>query len=120
MTRTPLLLALIATAALAGCNNSTNNDDHTIVAGPDTDVGNEAPPSNGPVTLPPSIQASKIYRCKNNAVIYVDWLSDGSATVRTERNEAGKLVQVGKPGTPSLSGSADASTVTFNGMSCTV
>ena len=61
MTRTPLLLALAATAALAACGK---NDDHTIVAGPDTDVANQAPSTNAPVTLPPSIAASKIYRCK--------------------------------------------------------
>ena len=112
MTRTPLLLALAATAALAGCNN----DDHTIVAGPDGDAGNKAPAANAPVTLPPSISASKIYRCKDNSVIYVDWLSDGTARVRTDRNEVGTGVQVGE-GQP-LQGSADAPSVTYNGQSC--
>jgi hypothetical protein len=112
MTRTPLLLALAATAALAGCNN----DDHTIVAGPDGDAGNQAPAANGPVTLPPSISASKIYRCKDNSVIYVDWLSDGTARVRTDRATVGTGVQVGE-GQP-LQGSADAPSVTYNGQSC--
>ena len=36
MTRTPLLITLVAAAALAGCNSK----DHTIVAGPD--VGDNA------------------------------------------------------------------------------
>ena len=40
-----------------------------------------------PVELPPSIAASKIYRCKDNSIVYVDWLSDNkSANLRTEKN----------------------------------
>ncbi len=113
MTRTPLLLALLATAALAGCDNG---NDGTIVAGPDADVANQAPATDKPVTLPPSIAASKIYRCKDNSVVYVDWLSDGSARVRTERTDVGTPVQV-REGMP-LSGSPDAATVTYNGQSC--
>lgn len=39
------------------------------------------------VVLPPSITASKIYRCKDNSVVYIDWLSDKmTANFRTERN----------------------------------
>lgn len=113
MTRTPLLLALLATAALAGCDNG---NDHNIVAGPDGDVANQAPASNVPVTLPPSIAASKTYRCKDNSVLYVDWLSDGSARVRTAQSDVGQTVQVGE-GSP-LSGSPEAATITYNGQTC--
>lgn len=113
MTRTPLLLALAATAALAGCNNS---DDHTIVAGPHGDEGGSNDVNLADVKLPPSITASKIYRCKDNSVIYVDWLSDGTARVRTDRNEVGTGVQVGE-GQP-LHGSADAPSVSYNGKAC--
>ena len=36
--------------------------------------------------MPPSITASKIYRCADNKVVYVDWLSDKkTANVRTEQ-----------------------------------
>jgi hypothetical protein len=84
MTRIPLLIALAAAAALAGCNKA----DHTIVAGPDEgDSANVA--ANGPVALPPSITDSKIYRCADNKVVYVDWLSDNkSANVRTDKGGA--------------------------------
>ena len=60
---------------------------HTIVAGGPDDA---TAASNGPVTLPPSITASKSYRCKDNKVIYINWMSDGkSATIRTEQPSFG-------------------------------
>ena len=60
MTRTPLLITLVAAAALAGCNK----EDHTIVAGARPEDSNVA--ANGPVALPPSIASSKSYRCADN------------------------------------------------------
>jgi hypothetical protein len=113
MTRTPLLITLAAAAALAGCNKES----HTIVAGgpPGDNLANVD--ANGPVALPPSIIASKIYRCADNAVVYVDYLSDGkTANVRTEKGGAPTQVvapEAGKPMTGpagySVEGSATAS-----------
>jgi hypothetical protein len=115
MTRTPLLLALAATAALAGCNK----ENHTIVAGPEgiEDQNNTNEEVNlANVQLPPTITASHIYRCRDNSVIYVDWLSDGTARVRTKRTEVGTTVKVGEGGP--IKGSADAKTISYNGESC--
>ena len=116
MTRTPLLLALIATAALAGCNK----ENHTIIAGPDVDEGNAAPPTNGPVTLPPSILTSKIYRCKDNSVVYIDWLSDKkSANFRAKQTDTPVTLtapEAGKPMTAdgySLTGSPTGGSVSL-------
>lgn len=109
MTRPFTILALVAAAALAGCDNS----DHTIVAGPGAD---DQPMNNVGVVLPPSITASKAYRCKDNSLVYIDWLSDGSARVKKERNEVG-----GTPvpaGDPSLQGDSKAASITYNGQSC--
>jgi hypothetical protein len=115
MTRKPQIAALLAaTALVAGCNKES----HTIVAGGDpTDEASNT--ANAPVALPPTIASSKIYRCADNKVIYVDWLSDNkSANIRTERT--GSLTQVtaadaGKPMTAAggyeLSGSPDAGSV---------
>ena len=113
MTRTPLLIILAASAALAGCNSS----DHTIVAGPNIDEGTNTVATNGPVALPPSVAASKVYRCADNVIVHVDWLSDNkSANIRTEQGGSPTPVtapEAGKPmvaaGGYSLEGSASAS-----------
>ena len=112
MTRKILTLTLVAAAALAGCG-----EDHTIVAdGPDE--GNVVA-TNTPVTLPPSITSSKIYRCADNDVVYVDWLSDGkSANIRTKKDGPPTQVvaaEAGKPMTAaggySITGSAEGGSV---------
>ena len=108
MTRTALLITLAAAAALAGCNNS----DHTIVSGPDE--GNNAV-VNEHVALPPSISSSKSYRCADNKLIYVDWMSDGSARVKKTREEVGTPVAAGAP---ELKGNATGGSITYNGQSC--
>jgi hypothetical protein len=110
MTRTPLLIAFAAAAALAGCNNNQTIDPNQ------TDEANVA--ANKPVALPPSITASKIYRCADNKVVYVDWLSDNkSANIRTEQTGALTKVTAAEPGKPmtapggfELSGTQAAST----------
>ena len=112
MTRTTLTIALVAAAALAGCGKQ----DHTIVAGgPEPDETGNAP-SNGPVTLPPSIVSSKIYRCADNKIVYVDWLSDNkSANIRTDKGGSPTSVSAPEAGKPmtgpagySLEGSTSA------------
>jgi hypothetical protein len=95
MTRTPLTLCLVAAAALAGCKpqtidpNKDNSGDETPVA------------TNGPVALPPSIVASKIYRCADNKVVYVDYLSDNkTANIRTEQDGTPTQVTAAEAGKP--------------------
>ena len=112
MTRTLTILALTAAAALAGCNK----EDHTIVAGPGADEP-EANTAAAPVVLPPAIAASKSYRCKDNSLVYVDWLSDGTARIKKDRNEVGMTVTPADPASP-LKGDAKAATVSYNGQSC--
>jgi hypothetical protein len=96
MTRTPLLITLAAAAALAGCNK----ENHTIVAGgPDGTETNAA--ANAPVALPPAIAASKIYRCADNQVVYVDWLADNkTANVRTDKGGSPTQVTATEAGQP--------------------
>ena len=105
MTRT-LMITLAAAAALAGCNKQS----HTITADPTGD--NLA--ANEPVALPPSITASKSYRCKDNKLIYIDWMSDGTARVKNTREEVGTSVT---PGTD-LKGDSAAKSITYNGQAC--
>jgi hypothetical protein len=114
MTRTPLLI-IAAAAALAGCGK----ENHTIVAGPDGDnEANAAANAAAPVALPPVIAASKIYRCADNKVVYVDWLSDNkSANIRTDQGGVPTQVTATEPGKPmtapggySIEGSAASNT----------
>ena len=113
MTRT-LFTMLIASAALAGCNSEP-----TIVGGPPDDGANAA--DNADVQLPPSIAASRIYRCADNDVVYVDWLSDGkSANIRTAKDGPPTQVtapQAGEPMTAaggySIAGTATDASVTI-------
>ena len=107
MTRTSLLITLAAAAALAGCDKQS----HTITADPTGD--NLA--ANAPVALPPSITASKSYRCKDNTIVYVNWMSDGSATVRNKPDGSPTPVAAGSP---DLKGDANAKAITYKGQSC--
>jgi len=112
MTRTPMLIMLAAAAALAGCNK----ENHTIVAGgPDVDNETNAA-SNGPVALPPSIESSKTYRCADSSLLYVDWMSDGSAHVKKKKDEAAPTVLAS--GSPELKGDAKAKSINYKGQTC--
>ena len=111
MTRTPMLIMLVAAAALAGCNK----ENHTIVAGPDTGDNATNAAANAPVALPPSITASKVYRCADNSVVYVNWLSDGTATVKNKASDVAKPVPAGST---ELKGDANSASVTYNGKTC--
>lgn len=116
MTRTSLLLTLAAAAALAGCGNQNE----PIVIGPDGQVVNESEKiDTSGVELPPSIAASKTYRCKGNGIVQIDWLSDNKTA--NLRSEEGAVVQLtadseGQPLTAegySLTGSSGSSTITL-------
>lgn len=95
MTRTPLIIMLAATAALAGCNKQSSTADS---GSPDSGEANAA--KNAPVQLPPSIIATKLYRCTDNSVVTVDYLSDnksanvhvGEGTTQVTASEAGKAM----------------------------
>jgi hypothetical protein len=114
MTRTPLLITLAAAAALAGCNK----EDHTIIAGPTIDEGT---PTNGPVALPPSVAASKVYRCADNQIVYVDWLSDNkSANVRTKEGGAPTQVTAAEAGKPMTAGGGYSVEGTASGSSAKI
>lgn len=112
MTRTPLLIIAAVAVALAGCGKN----DHTIVTGPDADDPQANVAVNETVALPPSIASSKSYRCADNTLIYVDWMSDGSAHVKKSADEVGGTAVAA--GSPDLKGDAKAGSITYKGQSC--
>ncbi len=116
--------ALAASAlALAACNN-TKSDEAAAAAA----AANEATPA-APVVLPPSVVASKTYRCRDSSVVYIDFLSNSgdlagsmNANFRTD-NVGGTSTQLTRADaeTPytaegySVSGSGDSVTIAMPG-----
>ncbi|MDB5697711.1 MAG: hypothetical protein JWN69_515 [Alphaproteobacteria bacterium] len=66
---------------LAACNQ----EPEVINAGPpDTQAKDLA--AAAPVELPPSIAASRTYRCKDNSLVYIDFMSNQTANYRTSKS----------------------------------
>ena len=123
MLKTPLTILLVAAAALAGCDQS----DHTINASEPYDPQAEAVANSAPVAMPPSIVASHPYRCTDNKVVSIDWLSDGktNSARATPKGSAAITLTQAEPNGPyagegaTLSGTAQDKTITYGGISCT-
>ena len=92
MTKT-LTLALLAAAALAGCNKSSTAANEAAAAEAN------AAQANIVAEMPAAIVASKIYRCKDNSVVYIDWLAgDTTADIRTEQGGAATVLKADAAG----------------------
>jgi len=122
MTKT-LTFALIAAAAIAGCDQSSHTINGNVPEDPQANLANSA----APVKLPPAIVASHKYRCKDNSLLAIDWLSDG--TTKSARATPGtgsgiNLAQAEAGGAytgegVSLTGGPEVKTITYDGKSCT-
>ncbi len=116
------MLAAASTAALillAGCQSEP------IKVGEGSDPQAEALKNAPKVALPPSIKAAKTYRCKDNSIVYVNFMSDNvTANVRDKEEEPPRTtLKASAPGQPfegqgpeaqgfKLSGSGDTVTYT--------
>lgn len=80
------LISFAAAAAIAGtlALSACNSEPETIQASP-SDPQKEALAKAAPKELPPSIQASRTYRCADNSLVYVDFYTNNTAQLRTER-----------------------------------
>lgn len=84
---------------LAACNN----EPEVIETNPDPMADQIA--NAAPVELPPAVTDSAIYRCKDNSIVYVDYLGDKtSANVRTEKNGDRTMVKAGAEGSAMTGG----------------
>jgi hypothetical protein len=72
--------ALAAVAALPACNSEPE-----VVVVNRYDPQAEALKKAGPIEAPPMIQASRTYRCRDNSLVYIDFYTNNTAMVRTER-----------------------------------
>ena len=73
-----LFLAACAAASLTlvACGQK----EPEVVETPDPQA--EALKNAPPVELPPAIMASRTYRCKDNSLVYIDFMSNNTAIVR--------------------------------------
>ena len=109
MIKTLIPLALLAT--LAACDTQPT----VVEGGIKNDLTPEQMEAAKTIELPPSILASKSYRCKDNSILYIDWLDNGGAKVHKVKGDAGiKLA----PDNDVLTGDKDAATITYEGLSC--
>lgn len=118
MTRIAPLSAVAALLVLAACNNK---QPEVIDTNPDPMANQIA--NAAPVELPPPVTDSAIYRCKDNSVVYVDFLGDKTqANVRTEKGGTPTHVKAEEAGKPltggngfSVSGSGKTVQIAVNG-----
>jgi hypothetical protein len=119
-TTLPLFAAASALLALSACNTEPERVEG---GGPQDDMAAELA-NAAPVELPPAVKESKSYRCKDNSLVYIDWLSgDTSANVRTEKGGTPTVVKAPAAGEPmtaegySLTGDSANITITVPGKS---
>jgi hypothetical protein len=113
-------LSLAVLAVLAGCNSEPETFNDTVVDPQAAELANAAP-----VELPPMLKASKQYRCKDNSLIFVDFMTDDkTANFKSEKDgpvTVLKAEEAGKPyksedGSRTVTGQGE--TITYNGQSC--
>ncbi|NWK98036.1 hypothetical protein DM806_20700 [Sphingobium lactosutens] len=91
------LIALASVALLSACNKS---DEPEVVGGPADPMAAQLA-NAAPVELPPSVKANKQYRCKDNSLLFVDFMSDDkTALLRTEKNGAATSLKAAEAGQP--------------------
>ena len=86
MTKAPRILAVAAATllTLAACEQKQPE----VVGGPAEDAVTKEAKNRPAVTLPAAIKTSKVYRCKDKSVVYVNYLDDNvSANVRDKEEE---------------------------------
>jgi len=116
-------LTLIAATALISLSACGESEPEVVGGIPDPmaeELANAAPIDE----LPPMIQKSETYRCKDNSLIFVDFMSDNtSAILRLEKKDAAPVMLKAEEegaaytaeGGYSLSGSDDVITASLPG-----
>ena len=103
--------AVAATLTLAACQQEPE-----VIETPDPQA--EALKNAPPVELPPAIVASRTYRCKDNSLLYAEFLSNNTARVR-QTQDGEPTVLTAEGGNPPFKAdgyslSANAQQVTYS------
>ena len=117
MHTSPLLAAAASAAliALAGCSNPPETVNSNVDPNP--------PPPLRPDELPPSVTASKTYRCADNSLFFVEFYNNNTAVIHRGSRDAPGIRLTTEGGSPPFTGSGNSvsgtgDTVTINGKSC--
>ena len=103
--------SVAALFALAACNNEP---EVVSLNGADPQAAELA--NAKPVELPPSIQVSHTYRCKDNSLFYADFYTNNTAQVSADRHGAKTVLTAAAPGQPYT---ADGYSLSGNGAEVT-
>lgn len=88
--------AVAATLTLNACGQDAGNESANEAASNET--ANAAAPA-APIAIP-SILKTRIYRCRDNNLVYVDFFTDNSAALRTEKTGSPTRLSSGEGGAP--------------------
>jgi curli biogenesis system outer membrane secretion channel CsgG len=117
--KSPLpLIAAVALATLSACNKQADQDAANQAAAANAAAAQEE--ANVVADMPPPIKAQKVYRCKDQSIVYVAFLEgDTQANLRDgDKNAAPTALKAAKAGDPFK---ADGGfSVTGNGSSVTI
>lgn len=90
------LLAAAALISLSACSKS----EPEVVGGPADPLAHELA-NAAPVELPPSVKSSESYRCKDNSLLFVEFMSDDkTANLRTTKGGTPTKLTAEAPGGP--------------------
>lgn len=105
---------------LAACNSGPE----TFNTGTNDPMGSELA-NAAPVELPPMLKSSHSYRCKDNSLIVVDFMTDDkTATFKASKDSPATALKAAEAGQPFVSEdgattvTSTAGGVTYNGQSC--
>lgn len=118
MHKTLLAAATAASlAALAACSSEPQTVSLNKFDPQAQELANAAPKQ-----LPPSITASRTYRCADNSLFYVDFYNNNTAMIRTTREGMPTMLSAAEGNPPytaeGYSVSGDGENVSINGKSC--
>jgi hypothetical protein len=86
--------AFAAFLSLSACNNEPE------VVDTNPDPMKEELAKAAPVEVPPMIQASRTYRCKDNSLVYIDFYTNNTAQYRTEKGGQATTLTAAAAGQP--------------------
>ncbi|WP_293882841.1 hypothetical protein [Sphingomonas sp.] len=97
MNKAPALAALAALLSLAACNGKATPTAEQNAA----DAANAVEAAKPPVEMPPSVVATKTFRCDDNSVVSVEfYVGDKQANLHPTEKGAAVMLRVDEAGKP--------------------